>query len=116
MTHVPVICPQRRRRITGGFSWIDHRLIRDGHLEKLTRNEIALYLFLVLVGNRDGVSFYRLEKICTYLDHMEWADFHEARDRLISLGLIAFRPFSHHNPNGFYQVLSLDPQAEGANA
>lgn len=114
MAHVPVICPQRRRHITGGFSWIDHRLLRDGHLERLTRNEIALYLFLVLVGNRDGVSFYRLEKICNYLDHMQWSDFHDARDRLIFLGLIAFRPFSRHSPNGFYQVLSLDPQREGA--
>jgi hypothetical protein len=114
MKHVPVIEPQRRRRISGGFSWIDHRLIRDGHLEKLTRDEIALYLFLILVGNRDGVSFYRLEKICDYLDHMEWPDFHAARDRLIARGLIAFRPFSLHNPNGFYQVLALDPEREGA--
>ena len=109
----PILIPQLRRQIKGSFSWIDHRFIRDGHLRKLTRDEIALYTFLVLVGNRDGVSYYRIEKICNHLDCMEWSDFHVARDRLIDLGLIAFRPFSHHDPNGFYQVLSLDPRDRG---
>ena len=106
----PVPRPDRVRRITGSFSWIDHRFIRDGHLEKLTRDEIALYTFLVVVGNRDGVSFYRMEKICELLAYMEWGAFQAARDRLIALGLIAFRPFSPHEPNGFYQVLSLAPE------
>lgn len=104
----PVPRPDRVRRIRGSFSWIDHRFIRDGHLGKLTRDEIALYAFLVLVGNRDGVSFYRMEKICQLLASMDWGEFQKARDRLIALGLIAFRPFSRNEPNGFYQVLSLD--------
>lgn len=110
MSKIPVPCPRRLRRIRGSFSWLDHRLIRDGHLEKLTRDEIALYTFLVLVGNRDGVSFYRLEKICRYLDEMDWSDFHDARQGLIRSGLIAYRPFGPGEPNGFYQVLSLDPR------
>jgi hypothetical protein len=76
-------------------------------MEKLTRDEIALYTFLVLVGNPDGVSFYRMEKICEQLSQMEWSDFKKARARLVELDLIAFRPFSTHEPNGFYQVLSL---------
>jgi hypothetical protein len=108
----PVPRPDRIRRIRGSFSWIDHRFIRDGHMEKLTRDEIALYAFLVVVGNRDGVSFYRMEKICEHLSYMDWGDFQKARDRLIALGLIAFRPFSPHEPNGFYQVLSLDPRGK----
>ena len=104
----PVLRPDRVRRICGTFSWIDHRFLRDGHVERLDRDAIALYAFLVLVGNRDGVSFYRLEKICACLGHMDWGAFHAARDRLVALDLIAFRPFSPHDPNGYYQVLSLD--------
>ncbi len=110
MRKVPVLCPDRVRRIHGSFSWLDHRLVRDGHLERLTCDEIALYTFLVLAGNRDGVSFYRLEKICRYLDHLDWSDFHEARRGLLRAGLVAFRPFGPGEPNGFYQVLSLDPR------
>ena len=104
----PVPRPDCVRRIHGSFSWIDHRFIRDGHMQKLTRDEIALYAFLVLVGNRDGVSFYRTEKVCELLSYMEWGAFQKARDHLIALGLIAFRPFSRNEPNGFYQVLALD--------
>jgi hypothetical protein len=110
MANKPVPRPDRLRRIRGTFSWIDHRLLRNGHLQKLSRDEIALYTFLVLVGDKNGVSFYRLEKICQYLDDMDWSDFHRARRVLIENDLIAFQPFSPHEPNGFYQVLSLDQQ------
>ena len=110
MKKTPLPRPALRRKITHSFSWIDHRFIREGHLQKLSCDEIALYTFLVLVGNRDGVSFYRLEKICKFLNHMAWDAFFTARDRLVQLGLIAFRPFSLHDPNGYYQVLSLDPK------
>jgi hypothetical protein len=105
---VPVLRPDRVRQIRGGFSWIDHRFLRDGHMAWLSRDAIALYAFLVLVGNRDGVSFWRLEKICDHLDRMDWGTFHQARAELIKRDLISFRPFSGHDPNGFYQVLALD--------
>lgn len=113
MPRVSVPRPDRLRRICGSFAWTDHRFIRDGHMEKLTRDEIALYTFLVLVGDRNGVSYYRLEKICRYLDEMDWGDFHCARDGLIEANLIDFRPFNIHDPNGFYQVLGLEPRAPG---
>ena len=105
--------PDRVRSIRGSFSWLDHRLIREGHLDKLTREEFSLYAFLVLVGDRKGVSFYGLEKICRDLDEMDWGDFHRARKRLIECGLIAFQPFRTHDPNGFYQVLPLDDFQSG---
>lgn len=108
MARAVVVRPDRVRRIQGTFSWLDHRLIREGHLEKLTRDEIAVYTFLVLAGDRNGVSFYRLEKICRYLDEMDWQAFHRARRGLIDADLIHFRPFNPGNPNGFYQVLSLE--------
>ena len=44
------INPNRIRRITGSFSWIDHRILHDGYLEFMSQEEMLLYFFLVLVG------------------------------------------------------------------
>ena len=67
-------------------------------------------MFLVLVADRHGVSFYRKEKICDAVG-LAWAEFEVARDRLIDLGLIAFEPYSALTPNGYYQVLPVDGRA-----
>jgi hypothetical protein len=103
--HIPQ--PQDVRRITGSFAWIDHRLLRNGHLQAMTHQEIALYLFLVLVADRHGVSFYRKEKICE-LVALDFEQFEVARDRLIGQDLIAFEPYSAFTPNGYYQVLAVN--------
>src|ERR1019366_9863416 len=55
--HIPE--PQRLRRIAESFAWIDHRLLRNGYLAVMTHQEQSLYLFLTLVADRHGVSFYR---------------------------------------------------------
>ncbi|MHC4092111.1 MAG: hypothetical protein ACYSVY_17880 [Planctomycetota bacterium] len=100
--------PQSRhvRRIEKSFAWIDHRLLRNGYLEVMTHHDQVLYLFLALVADRHGVSFYRKEKICDCLA-LEFGEFEVARDRLINLGLIAFEPYSALTPNGYYQVLPV---------
>jgi len=105
--HIPQ--PQRVRRIEHSFAWIDHRLLRNGYLEAMTHHDQALYLFLALVADRHGVSFYRKEKICDCLG-LDWSEFEVARDRLIDFKLIAFQPYSTCTPNGYYQVLSVDGQ------
>lgn len=102
--------PQRVRRIEKSFAWIDHRLLRNGYLAVLTPSEQSLYLFLVLVADRHGVSFYRKEKICDLLG-LDFGPFEVARDRLIDLKLIAFEPYSAASPNGHYQVLPVDGPA-----
>ena len=91
--------PQRVRRITGSFSWIDHRLLHDGFLAAMSSDEMLLYFFLVLVGDRHGLSFYGYDKICTLL-HLEVERLLLARERLIAKALIAFE-------DGRYQVLPL---------
>lgn len=55
----------------------------------------------------DAVSFYRKEKICDMLG-LDWGQFEIARDRLISMKLVAFEPYSAMTPNGHYQVLPVD--------
>jgi hypothetical protein len=101
--------PKRVRRIEPGrsFAWIDHRLLRGGFVPVMTHEEQSLYLFLALAADRNGVSFYRKEKICDVLD-LDFSPFEIARDRLIEMGLIAFKPYSALSVNGHYQVLAVD--------
>jgi len=103
--HIPQ--PQRVRRIEKSFAWIDHRLLRNGFLQVMGHEDMALYLFLALAADRHGVSFYRKEKICDALG-LDFGPFEFARDRLIGLKLIAFQPYSALSPNGFCQVLPVD--------
>ena len=104
---VPVVpAPERIRRIQGSFAWLDHRLLREGHLERMSLADIAVYLFLILVADRNGVSFYRKDVISKRLG-LDWGDFEESKARLLERGLIAFRPFAAGDVDGFYQILPV---------
>jgi hypothetical protein len=97
-----VLQPDRIRRINGSFAFIEHRFLRDGFFESLTPNELLLYLFLTLVANKDGISWYPYDKICGIL---KWIldEYLDARNGLICKNLIAF--------NGHvFQVLDLPDQ------
>lgn len=103
ISRVP-INPNRIRRITGSFSWIDHRLLSDGFLITMTGDEMLLYFFLVLVGDKNGVSFYGYDKICNFLK-IDVKHFVVARNQLIDKELIACE-------NGRFQVLQLPNEAK----
>ena len=47
-----ILDADRVRKITGGFSFIPHRFLADGFLASLDREELLLYLFLILAGER----------------------------------------------------------------
>jgi hypothetical protein len=98
--------PGRVRKIDGSFAWLDHRLLREGHLERMCLFDLAVYVFLVLAADRDGVSFYRKDVISRKLG-IDWSQFETAKARLLERGLIAFRPFTPREVDGFYQVLPL---------
>jgi len=102
--------PKSIRRIQQSFAWIDHRLIRDGYLQVMTHEDIVLYVFLILAADCNGVSFYRKEKICD-VTALSFGQFEIAKDRLISMKLVAFEPYSVITPNGFYQVLPVHGKA-----
>ena len=106
--HIPQ--PQNIRKIKSSFAWIDHRLLQNGFLQVMTHKDLALYLFLVLAADRNGVSFYRKEKICDTLN-LDFRQFEVARDRLINLKLIAFEGYTMLSPNGYYQVLPIETKA-----
>ena len=94
-----ILEPGRLRRIQGGFSFVPHRFLMDGFLASLSQIEILLYLFLVLASDRNGLSFYSYDAICTLLK-ITVDDYFEARDRLIHKDLIAF-------DGSLFQVLDL---------
>ena len=97
-----VIDPHRIRKINGSFAYIEHRFLRAGFFESLTHNELLLYLFLTLVSNQDGISWYPYDKICAIL---KWIldEYVDARNGLIFKNLIAF-------DGHVFQVLDLPDQ------
>lgn len=98
-----ILCPERLRRIPRGFSWIDHRLVREGYLRRADAKAWALYLVLVTVGDEHGLSYYAEATLGALLS-LELAEVAAARRQLEQAGLIVYEP-------PFYQVLALDPPA-----
>jgi hypothetical protein len=84
-----IINPDRIRRINGGFSFIPHRFVCDGFLASLQQKELLVYLFLVTVSDRHGLSFYSYDAICTLLQ-LDLDQYINARNALIDKDLIAF--------------------------
>ena len=100
MTIKRVLYPERIRQIPPQFSWVDHRLIRDRHIERCDPPAAALYLFLVTVADAQGLSYYSDAALIRSLS-MTTSCLSQARSDLMRIGLIAYqRPL--------YQVLSLD--------
>ena len=99
MIKTKILCPNRLRRITGSFAFLDHRFLRDGFWEHLTHRELLLYLFLLLVADRNGVSYYSYDKIYSLL-RISMDEYLTARNALIDKDLIAFDGY-------YFQVLSL---------
>jgi len=95
------LCPERVRKITGSFAFLEHRFVRDGFWTSLSHHEVLLYVFLVLVADRNGLSYYGFDKICGLLQ-LSLDEYLLARNALIKKDLIAF-------DGHLFQVLSLPP-------
>lgn len=101
--------PERTRTIQGiAFGWVDARLHREGWLRVLSTEALATYLFLCLAADRQGVSFYRRDRISRELGLSD-SELFSALGRLEKLELVAYEPFGPHASDGFHQVLSLLP-------
>lgn len=93
--------PDRVRRIERGFAAIPNRFLHGGFFASLQHTERSLYFFLLLAGDRNGVSFYGYERICSTLE-ITPDEYVLARNALIDMDLIAF-------DGTRFQVLSLPP-------
>ena len=88
--HKHLLCPERLREVPEQFSWLDHRLVSDHLIDTCSHQAAALYLFLVVVGDSKGLSYYSDASLMRRLgmtEHMLDA----ARRELISAGLICFK-------------------------
>ncbi len=99
MIHKKPLMPERVRTIQGSFATIEHRFLRDGFWGSLSHHELLLYFLLVLVSDRQGLSFYGYDKLCSLLQ-MDLEDYLQARNQLIQKDLVAF-------DGRIFQVLSL---------
>jgi len=71
MIRKKILVPERIRSTGNSFCFISHRFLTDGFLQSLTRHELALYLFLVLASDKNGLSFYAGKSICSMLGFKE---------------------------------------------
>ena len=94
-----LIRPDRVRGTQGGFAFVPNRFLHGGFFASLSHRERSLYLFLVLAADRQGVSYYHPDRICSTLE-MTLDEYLLARDSLIAKDLIAF-------DGSRFQVLSL---------
>lgn len=93
------ILPDRVRKIDGGFAFIPQRFLHEGFFASLTPIELELYFLLVIAGDRQGVSFYHVDRLCSLLQ-MDLNTYLEARNGLIEKDLLAYDGIR-------FQVLSL---------
>lgn len=97
--NLPIIAGRVRRIDKRGFAFVPSRFLHDGFLASLNHTERSLYLFLVIAGDRNGVSFYSYDRICDSLQ-MTPDEYVLVRNRLIDMDLVAF-------DGRLFQVLAL---------
>lgn len=94
------VFPGRVRRVPAGFGWVDHRLVSDRLITGRSHASLALYLFLVTVADREGLSYWSAGSVCRVLC-MDSVQIKEAADELEVAGLAAYEP-------PIWQVLGLE--------
>lgn len=98
-----VLRPERVRRVPPQFSWVDHRLVGEGHLGRCSHEALALYLFLVTVGDARGLSYYS-DRAAGRSLAMDSQTLAAARRELCRADLVTYE-------HPLYQVLSLEEPA-----
>ena len=79
------------------YSIIDHQILHGRYLHRLSHESMVLYLFLVVVGDRQGRSFYS-DRSITEILRLSSPQIHHAREELISESLVTHvHPYIFHN-------------------
>lgn len=87
------------KRQAKSYSIVDHQLLHGGYLNTLTHKALVVYLFLVVVGDATGRSFYSVSSMGRIL-RMADDELAESRTELVEHGLIDYRP-------PYWRVLTL---------
>jgi hypothetical protein len=72
------------------YSIVDHQLLHGKYLHSLSHGALALYLFLVVVGDPEGKSFYS-ERTLMEILRFSASDFTAALKALVQADLIEYR-------------------------
>jgi hypothetical protein len=98
------IISDKLRRIPNGFGWVDHRLLREGHIRSCSSDALALYLVLLCAADGQGLSYYGDGLVCSLLG---WSKgrLEASRRCLNDAGLIAWE-------TPLYQVLEVPPEQQ----
>jgi hypothetical protein len=72
------------------YSIVDHALLHGGYLHRLRPEAMALYLFLVVVSDREGKSYYA-ERTVSEILRLSPEIYSLAKGELIEAGLISYR-------------------------
>lgn len=81
------------------YSMVDHHLLHGGYLRRLTHKAMALYLFLTVVADREGRSFYSQRSVANIL-RMDDFELNRARRELVNERLIDYQ-------QPYWRVLTL---------
>ena len=92
------------REIPNGFGWVDHRLLRDGHIRNCSSDALALYLLLVCAADGQGLSYYGDGLVCSILG---WSHgrLESARKCLMDRDIVDFEA-------PLYQLLEIPPKPQ----
>jgi hypothetical protein len=91
--------PERLRQVPVQFSWVDQALVQRHFIDRLEPRAAALYLFLVVVCDAQGLSYYGAATLAQRLS-LSGAELVAARQQLIDLDLVAYQA-------PLYQVLAI---------
>lgn len=98
--------PDRFRSFPRRWGWLDARLMESGTLATMTGDEAILYVALLCVSDRQGLSWWRDDTLGKRAGLSE-AGFQEAKRRVLEKRVVAFRPFHAGGRHGVWQVLDL---------
>ena len=87
------------KRQAKSYAIVDHHLLHGGYLEVVSHKALVMYLFLVVVGDATGRSFYSMGLMGRIL-RMTDEDLAASRIELANLGLIDYQP-------PYWRVLTL---------
>lgn len=109
--------PEQIRRPRPPFGWLDANLLHRGWLTRLGPEAVSVLVHLALAADQRGASFYTREQMARGLA-LTRTQLDDALARLLSLGLVAHRPWSPGHPDGVWQLLPLTqprrpPQSRG---
>ena len=104
---LPLVAPDLVRKIPNSFAWLDHQLRSRQFLADFEPEEFALYLFLALAADPQGLSCWRLDVMEKSMPAFRLPQLRHARENLVQKQLLAFRPWSLHDPDGIYQLLPV---------